>query len=202
VLIAPNGGEERIEFLCAGQQCVLHGIHPDTQKPYRWHGIPLWDIDRGELAGITAEQALALLNAIVELLISKFGYRRKDARHTSGPKDSARKPWTHVWRSKVRQPDGTWKEGDTNIPCVPNGREYGPGNDGYPPWTDGRIYAEVIGKVRQPDGTWQDGPLSCVPKDELFAVEHGKAGNGAASDWPGVDDLIDHDRLAALAMKL
>jgi hypothetical protein len=35
---APNGSEQKIEFLGEGQQFVAFGIHPDTNQPYRWHG--------------------------------------------------------------------------------------------------------------------------------------------------------------------
>ena len=30
---------EKIEVLATGQQFVAYGIHPDTQQPYRWHGL-------------------------------------------------------------------------------------------------------------------------------------------------------------------
>ena len=30
---------EQIEVLATGQQFVAYGIHPDTQQPYRWHGL-------------------------------------------------------------------------------------------------------------------------------------------------------------------
>src|SRR5262249_58026088 len=36
--IAPDGSEHKIEILCDGQQIVSHGIHPDTKRPYDWHG--------------------------------------------------------------------------------------------------------------------------------------------------------------------
>src|SRR5262249_14213480 len=35
---APDGSEHKIEFLGKGQQYVVHGIHPDTNKPYKWFG--------------------------------------------------------------------------------------------------------------------------------------------------------------------
>jgi hypothetical protein len=35
----PNGTEEKIEFLCDGQQVVVHGIHPDTKRPYDWFAV-------------------------------------------------------------------------------------------------------------------------------------------------------------------
>ena len=37
-LIAPDGSEQKIEFLADGQQFVAFGIHPETHKPYSWHG--------------------------------------------------------------------------------------------------------------------------------------------------------------------
>jgi hypothetical protein len=38
-LIAPDGKEgQKIELLADGQQIVAFGIHPDTRKPYGWHG--------------------------------------------------------------------------------------------------------------------------------------------------------------------
>jgi KUP system potassium uptake protein len=48
---------ERVEFLCAGQLVVVHGIHPDTKRPYEWpHGGP-GDIRWEDLPPITAAQA-------------------------------------------------------------------------------------------------------------------------------------------------
>ena len=47
-LVTPNGGEERIEFLGDGQQFVVHGIHPDTRRPYQWPKGDLIQFARGE----------------------------------------------------------------------------------------------------------------------------------------------------------
>src|SRR5262245_33394151 len=53
-LIAANGDRsQKLEFLCDGQQCVVHGVHPDTAKPYVWFGKSLADIPRDELPYIT-----------------------------------------------------------------------------------------------------------------------------------------------------
>lgn len=79
-LISPDGTDakkEKIEFLCDGQQLVVHGQHPETQQPYSWRGTALWDIPHGDLPGITADQAQQLVDDIVELLITDFGYQRK-----------------------------------------------------------------------------------------------------------------------------
>ncbi len=78
VLISPNGNEERIEFLCDGQQVVVDGIHPDTRKPYHWHGGELGEIKHDELPTIDAEAAQQLVNYVVELLIVEHGYRLKE----------------------------------------------------------------------------------------------------------------------------
>lgn len=45
-VIAPDGKTEKLEFLCDGQQAVVHGIHPDTHKPYDWFGGAPWQIKR------------------------------------------------------------------------------------------------------------------------------------------------------------
>ena len=76
-LIAPNGHEERIEFLADGQQCVTDGIHPDTHKPYRWLGGAPGAVKRGELPAIDEAEAQGLVDDAVELLIAEHGYRRK-----------------------------------------------------------------------------------------------------------------------------
>jgi hypothetical protein len=45
-LKAQDGTEHKIEFLCDGQQFVVDGIHPDTGKPYSWHGGTLVETPR------------------------------------------------------------------------------------------------------------------------------------------------------------
>jgi len=93
VLVAPNGGDERVEFLADGQQVVVHGMHPETQRPYSWHGAALWDMPRHDLPGVTAETARDLVDAVVALLVERFGYRLKTpprqtgAGRTNGPSD-------------------------------------------------------------------------------------------------------------------
>jgi hypothetical protein len=84
VLIAPNGAEEKIEFLGDGQQIAVAGMHPDVGQPYRWHGGNLWQIAREELPYIREAEARALVDEIVESLCRDFGYRRA----TERPKQS------------------------------------------------------------------------------------------------------------------
>jgi hypothetical protein len=75
-LIAPNGAEEKVEFLGDGQQVAVAGLHPDIGQPYRWHGGELWQIARDELPYIREAEARVLVDEIVETLCRDFGYRR------------------------------------------------------------------------------------------------------------------------------
>src|SRR6516225_4779145 len=75
-LIAPNGSEEKVEFLCDGQQVAVAGLHPDINQPYRWHGGELWQTAREDLPYIREAEARALVDEIADLLCRDFGYRR------------------------------------------------------------------------------------------------------------------------------
>ena len=75
-LKAPDGSRHKIEFLCKGQQVVVDGIHPDTGKPYGWHGGTLIETPREELPHITAEEAQQLINDAANLVVSQFGFVR------------------------------------------------------------------------------------------------------------------------------
>jgi hypothetical protein len=79
-LIGPLGpsAAEKIEILCDGEQIVVDGVHPDTQRPYSWHGgRPGENFKRDDLALIDDRQARALLHDLVEMLARDFGYARK-----------------------------------------------------------------------------------------------------------------------------
>jgi hypothetical protein len=77
-LVGPSGTDgEKLEFLANGQQLVVDGIHPDTLRPYSWQGGRPGDIRRADLALTDREQAQALHDAAVALLIRDFGYRPK-----------------------------------------------------------------------------------------------------------------------------
>jgi hypothetical protein len=60
---------DKIEFLCDGQQIVVHGTHPTTGKPYEWdqYGSPL-DKARSQLPPITAGDANSLVSELVAYL--------------------------------------------------------------------------------------------------------------------------------------
>jgi hypothetical protein len=75
--VARNGGEtEKLEFLAAGQQVVVAGIHPDTQAPYRWFGGEPGPIAREDLPYIHAAEAHDLIERAADLLVKDFGYVR------------------------------------------------------------------------------------------------------------------------------
>jgi Bifunctional DNA primase/polymerase, N-terminal len=80
-LIAADGSTgEKIEFLGAGQQVVVAGIHPTTGKPYTWPlGNPT-DIAHDDLPDISEAEAQKLVDDIVELLCRDFGYIRAPGR--------------------------------------------------------------------------------------------------------------------------
>ena len=76
-LVAPNGNPakpEKVEFLGAGQQVVVAGIHPDTKKPYGWHGGEPCNIAQRSIPYIRDAEARALVEDIVALLVREFGY--------------------------------------------------------------------------------------------------------------------------------
>jgi hypothetical protein len=83
-LVAPNGGEERVEFLADGQQVAAFGIHPDTKRPYAWHGGEPGQVAREELPYIRQAEARQLVEDIVELLVREHGYRRKVEARSAG----------------------------------------------------------------------------------------------------------------------
>jgi AAA domain/Bifunctional DNA primase/polymerase, N-terminal len=84
-LIAPNDTKtHKIELLAAGQQVVVHGIHPDTRRPYEWFGGSPFDLPRSDLPGITAEAAQALVDRVVALLITEFGFQLQKPKTGNG----------------------------------------------------------------------------------------------------------------------
>jgi hypothetical protein len=74
-VVAPNGSVEKIEVLGDGQQVVVHGIHPDTKKPYLWHGGEPGKIKYEDLPYVRADELVAFLDKAVALLVRDFGYQ-------------------------------------------------------------------------------------------------------------------------------
>jgi hypothetical protein len=83
-LVAPNGTTGKIEILADGQQVVVDGIHPDTQRPYTWHGGELWSIAAEELPYISEAEAHTFLADAGELLARDFGYTLVEAAKSNG----------------------------------------------------------------------------------------------------------------------
>jgi hypothetical protein len=80
-LTARNGDTgQKIELLADGQQLVAFGTHPDTGKPYRWHGGEPGEITREELPYIHEAEARQLVNDVADLLCREHGYERAKAR--------------------------------------------------------------------------------------------------------------------------
>jgi AAA domain/Bifunctional DNA primase/polymerase, N-terminal len=79
-LVSPNGTAHHIEVLCDGQQLVVDGIHPDTRKPYSWHGDRRpGTISRSELPDTTEQELRSLVDLLVQILQEKFDYKRVQA---------------------------------------------------------------------------------------------------------------------------
>ena len=89
--------EEKLEFLCDGQQVVVDGIHPDTHKPYAWFGGEPGPVTREELPSITRDEAGELMERAAEILVSEFGYERAGARPRKEDCNGARAGGTADW---------------------------------------------------------------------------------------------------------
>jgi hypothetical protein len=81
--VAPSGSTHKIEILGDGQQLVVAGVHPDTQKPYTWHGGEPWTVSRSELPEITEAEARAFIDRATAMLEQEFDFRRAGA-HGNG----------------------------------------------------------------------------------------------------------------------
>ena len=95
LLKAPNAKEgdepDKLEFLGEGQQYVIDGIHPDTGRPYAWHGdrSPL-NTPREDLPEIDEKEARALWDYLADdVLCQRFGYERttRSKKKTDAPVD-------------------------------------------------------------------------------------------------------------------
>jgi hypothetical protein len=95
--IAPGGSEQRIEIMADGQQLAAFGIHPDTRRPYAWHGGMPGPIRREDLPYVREADLQQFKEDATRLLIEQFGYRvkpptkkRKANGHDEGPADWSR----------------------------------------------------------------------------------------------------------------
>jgi 8-oxo-dGTP pyrophosphatase MutT (NUDIX family) len=64
----------KLELLANGQQVVVDGAHPDTQRPYTWHGGSLDQIKHEDLPYITEGEARDLVDRAAQLLVNDYGY--------------------------------------------------------------------------------------------------------------------------------
>jgi hypothetical protein len=94
VLIAPDGSEQRLEFMASGQQLVVFGLHPDTHRPYAWHGGEPGAVVHDDLPGITGDDARRLVDDALAIALA-HGYQRKQkpAKPTA-PDGSERVHWS------------------------------------------------------------------------------------------------------------
>jgi hypothetical protein len=75
---APDGSSHAVEFLGSGQQIVVDGTHPDTRKPYSWHGgYAPGGIQWADLPEIGEEEAATLLTLIAEMLAAQFWFQEQ-----------------------------------------------------------------------------------------------------------------------------
>lgn len=97
-LIANDGSAgEKVELLCDGQQIVVAGIHPDTNKPYTWPAGDIADLARDNLPEIDEVEARRLVEEIVELLWHNFGYTRaKDRPRKGNGAGNGAADWQHL----------------------------------------------------------------------------------------------------------
>lgn len=77
---APHGDcEQKIELLCDGQQVIVAGIHPDTHKPYSWHGGEPGQVKWEDLPYVSEDDARQFVIDAVQLLES-YGYKAAQQR--------------------------------------------------------------------------------------------------------------------------
>ena len=74
-LTAPSGTKDKIEILAEGQQVVVAGIHPDTNREYVWHGGNPWTIAWSDLPYVDEATAIAFADAAEALLVKEHGYK-------------------------------------------------------------------------------------------------------------------------------
>ena len=85
---APDGSSQKIEFLANGQQIVVDGVHPDTGKPYSWHGGSPLTTSRDELPYIRRDDAVAFLDRAAALLEREFGFTQTGATRKQNGQDT------------------------------------------------------------------------------------------------------------------
>ncbi|WP_426613733.1 DUF3631 domain-containing protein [Bradyrhizobium sp. McL0616] len=89
LLTAPDGDtNQKVEFLCRGQQVVVHGVHPDTQEMYQWSGGNPGNTKRAELPLIDEAEAQALMDDLAAVMLH-HGYQRSRNDNANGKQSDA-----------------------------------------------------------------------------------------------------------------
>ena len=68
-----DGAFFQVEVLGQGQQCVIYGVHPDTNAPYNWVGDSLEHVPFDQLVPVTKIQIDKLLRDLCDRLDQEFG---------------------------------------------------------------------------------------------------------------------------------
>lgn len=95
VFTSPTQQRHRVEVLCDGQQIVVLGTHPGTNKPYSWHGGVPGDVTLADLPELT--------KAMAEQFITKAAALMRE----------------HGWIEEVRKTNGATHHG-ANHGMVPD----------------------------------------------------------------------------------
>lgn len=91
---APDGSHHKIEVLADGQQVVMHGVHPDTGRPYVWPCASPMTTPRDDLPYVRRDDAVAFLDKASALLDREFGFQlvgkaKSNGHDTDGRHDPA-----------------------------------------------------------------------------------------------------------------
>ena len=179
----------KIEILAAGQQVVVHGIHPDTHKPYTWSGGEPWNVHRDELPPLSEEGAKMFLEAatakLVELgwnVMGKGKGKGKGKGNGKGKgkgKGKTRKITPGGRRQRIN--DAAMANFDAWVPVLfPNAKPTDAG--GY------RITSEMLKRDYEEDLSFHaDGIYDFGPEEgrtpTAVVMEHGKKSYGDAVQW-------------------
>jgi hypothetical protein len=104
--IMPDGTEVKVEVLAEGQQFVSNGIHPDTGKPYTWHGGSPSRIPLADLPAVTEKQAQDIIDFAHNLFSANGGVEKTPA-PKPGKKRAATSFFDKVNEAAIRDP-GSW----------------------------------------------------------------------------------------------
>jgi hypothetical protein len=86
IFTSPDGRTHKVEILCRGQQIVVHGVHPDTHRPYTWRGgEPGPELNRDALPPLSAKQANEFIIAAAKCMAAHGWTPKKKVNGSAGP---------------------------------------------------------------------------------------------------------------------